>query len=184
MKTFQEIVKESVDEAKSVTPDEMLKAGYEKTTNGFTNKKYPGYLFKIAKGKISFKDDRGIWDTLPGIKNVENVLKNFAKESVDEAKDAYKVYHDTYTSAIQEVEKFVKSKKYMLDKEEMASEVGMGPPKPGAGKTNRFTLKLYKDVSGQQEPKLQKKAVHFQVYGMGNTKDLGAKSYELNVYIS
>jgi len=111
-------------------------------------------------------------------------FKTIVKESVNEAKDAYKVYHDTYTSAIQEVEKFVKSKKYMLDKEEMASEVGMGPAKPGAGKTNRFTLPLYKEKSGQQEPVKQKKAVHFQIYGRGNTKDLGAKSYELNVYIS
>lgn len=110
-------------------------------------------------------------------------MKSF-KTVINEAKSPYEIYHNSYTSAIQEVEKFVKSKKFFLDKEEMASEVGMGPPKPGAGKTNRFSLKLYKTEADIEAGKPVKKAVHFQVFGMGSTKALSADKYELNVYIS
>lgn len=110
-------------------------------------------------------------------------MKSF-KEIVNEAKSPYEIYHDTYTSAIQEVEKFVKSKKFFLDPEEMAAEIGMGPKKPGAGRTNRFSLKLYKKPEDVEEGKPVKKAVHFQVYGMGNTKQMSADKYELNAYIS
>lgn len=110
-------------------------------------------------------------------------MKSFQK-IVAEAKSPYVIYHDSYSSAIQEVEKFVNKKRFILDPEEMAQEIGMGPAKPGAGKTNRFSLKLYKNQKDLDAFKEQKKYVHFQVYGRGNTKELGASGYELNAYIS
>ena len=71
-----------------------------------------------------------------------------------------------------------------MDPEEMAQEIGMGPPKPGAGKTNRFSLKIYKNQKDLEAFKPQRKMVHFQVYGMGSTKSMSADRYELNLYIS
>jgi hypothetical protein len=110
-------------------------------------------------------------------------MKSF-KEIINEAKGPYEIYHSSYTSAIKEVEAFVKKKGFILDKEEMASEIGMGPAKPGAGKTNKFTLKLYKTEADVSDGKPVKKAVHFQIYGMGSTKSMSADKFELNVYIS
>ena len=110
-------------------------------------------------------------------------MKSF-QEIITEAKSPYVIYHDTYTSAIQEVEKFVNKKKFILNPEEMAQEVGMGPSKPGAGKTNRFSIRLFKNEADLLAGKPQKKAVHFQIYGMGSTRALSADKYELNMYIS
>jgi hypothetical protein len=103
---------------------------------------------------------------------------------VQEAKSPYVIYHDSYTSAIQEVEKYVFKKKMFLDNEEMFDKIGSGPRKPGAGKTNRFSLALYKNEKALEDKKALRKAVHFQIYGRGNTNDLGAQGYELNMYIS
>jgi len=110
-------------------------------------------------------------------------MKSF-KTIVSEARAPYEVYHDSYTSAIQAVEKFVFKKKLFLDPEEMAQEIGMGPSKPGSGKTNRFTLRLYKTQKALDDMKPLRKAVHFQVYGMGNIESPSATRYELNLYIS
>jgi hypothetical protein len=99
-----------------------------------------------------------------------------------EAKSDYVIYHETYTSAIYAVEAYVKSKGFLLDKEEMASTVGFGPKKPGVGKTNKFTLRLYKNQEALDNMKPIKKAVHFQIYGMGSGYIVDR--YELNLYIS
>jgi hypothetical protein len=47
----------------------------------------------------------------------------------------------------------------------------MGPKKPSEGKTNSFSIELFKDG------KEQKKMLHIQIYGMKN-------KYELNAYIN
>ena len=92
------------------------------------------------------------------------------KESVNEGKPNYEVYHKTYTSAIQAALDYAKKEGYDYDVEETAREIGMGPRKPSEGKTNKFHLSLTKNF------KEQKKMLHIQVYGMKN-------SYELNAYI-
>lgn len=92
------------------------------------------------------------------------------KESVNEGKPNYEVYHKTYTSAIQAALDYAKKEGYDYDEEETAREIGMGPRKPSEGKTNKFHLSLTKNF------KPQKKMLHIQVYGMKN-------SYELNAYI-
>jgi len=91
-------------------------------------------------------------------------------------KSNYVLYHDTYTSAIQEAERYAKSQGFELNKEEMADEIGMGPGKPKDGKTVRHTLTLYKNG----EPIKGKRKFHIQVYNRGQDRN----SYELNAYIA
>jgi hypothetical protein len=110
-------------------------------------------------------------------------MKTF-KQVVNESKSDYPIYHESYTSAIDAMEKFVNKKKFVLDPEEMFTTVGGGPRKPGAGKTNRFSMKIYKNQSDLDAGKAQKKYVHFQIYGMGSMNNLSADKYELNAYIS
>ncbi len=84
----------------------------------------------------------------------------------------YSIYHQSYTSSIQEVERFIESNKFDVDKTQMFDEIGMGPAKPSEGVTNRFHIDLYKNGV------ISRKKAHFQVYGIGNGR------YELNIYIS
>jgi len=96
-----------------------------------------------------------------------------------ESKKDYVIYHNSYSAATDEITKFVEKNGYTLDDEtdsedigsQMFELVGRGPKKPTNGKTNKFHFKLYKNN------KLQKKALHAQVYG-----DEGR--FELNMYIS
>ena len=93
-------------------------------------------------------------------------------EEVNESKkDDYKVYHNTYTSAINAALEYAESRGYEYDKEETSDKIGLGPKKPEEGKTNKFSISLTKDG------KPQRKNLQIQVYGMGN-------KYELNCYIS
>jgi len=94
-------------------------------------------------------------------------------EEINEGKsdNSYEIYHKSYTSAINAALDYAEKKGYTYDKEEIANKIGAGPKKPSDGKTNRFTITLKKD------DKEQKKALHIQVYGMG-------EKYELNCYIS
>jgi hypothetical protein len=94
------------------------------------------------------------------------------KEFLNEAK--YEIYHSSFSAAVQEAESFAEQSGYTLDDEEMAEKIGFGPSKPKNGKTNKYTITLYK------KEKEQKKALQIQVYNRG-TDD---KEFELNVYIS
>lgn len=104
-------------------------------------------------------------------------MKTF-KEMLEGKKD-YVIYHNSYSSATDEITKFAAKNGYTLDDEtdsedigsQMFDLVGRGPKKPSKGKTNRFDFKLYKNN------KLQKKMLHAQIYG-----DEGR--FELNMYIS
>ena len=88
----------------------------------------------------------------------------------------YELYHDTYTSAIQEVKRWVNTKGYDLDDEQMTDEIGLGPGKPKSGKTVRHTLDLYKNGKKVKE----KNKLHVQIYNRGQNRN----SYELNAYIA
>ena len=98
-----------------------------------------------------------------------------------EKKSDYEIYHDSYTSAIYEMEVFVSKNGYMFaetedeGKEILSSEIGSGPAKPGPGKTNRFSLELWK------KGKKTKKGIHFQIYNRGHEHN---NNFELNMYIS
>jgi hypothetical protein len=85
-------------------------------------------------------------------------------------KDQPQVYHNTYSAAVDTALEYAEKQGYEYDKEEVGRQVGLGPRKPADGKTNKFTITLYKNG------KEQKKALQFQIYGMG-------QRYELNAYI-
>jgi len=76
---------------------------------------------------------------------------------------------------VQEVERYIAKKGYTTDPDEMFTKIGAGPRKPSEGKTNKYTLTLFKNG------KEQRKAAHFQVYNRGNSIPL---RMELNLYIS
>ena len=98
------------------------------------------------------------------------------KELFTESNTDYILYHDTYTSAIQEAERYANKLGYQLDKEEMADEIGLGPGKPKPGKTTKHTLELYKNG----KPINSKKRFHIQVYNRGQKYH----TFELNCYIA
>lgn len=108
------------------------------------------------------------------------------KDLLKEAK--FPIYHKTYTSAINSALDWAKKSGYDMDDEEIAHKIGMGPKKPSAGKTNKFSIDLTKGG------KSQRKQLHIQVYNMGTfkrnadgsqTKSMwgGQNEYELNCYI-
>lgn len=98
-------------------------------------------------------------------------MKSF-REYLSESK--YILYHNSYTSAVQEAEKFAVNQGFTLDQEQLAQDIGLGPAKPKEGKTNKFSLDLYKN------DKLQKKKLQVQIYNRGTNSN----EYELNVYIN
>ncbi len=100
----------------------------------------------------------------------------------------YQVYHYTYTSAVNAALEYAEKQGYEYDPEETASKIGLGPKKPSAGKTNRFSISLTKGG------KPQRKMLHMQIYNMGTykrnqdgskTRSMygGQNEYELNTYI-
>jgi hypothetical protein len=86
------------------------------------------------------------------------------------------LYHTSFTSAAESAREYAFKQGYKIDEDDWMQEVGFGGKtgrgRPSIGKTNSFTVGLLKN------DKPQKKALHFQVYGMESGK------YELNVYIS
>lgn len=83
----------------------------------------------------------------------------------------FEVYHDTYTSAVSEALRYVNSRGFETNGDDVWEKISVGPKKPSEGQTNKITLKLLKNG------KEQKKALHIQIYNMG-------KKYELNLYIN
>ncbi len=90
-------------------------------------------------------------------------------ESINEANDL-KVYHKSYTEAIQTAKEYALKRGYMVDDDDSFRKIGMGPRKPSEGKTNKVSVELTKGG------KPSNKQLHIQVYGMKN-------GYELNCYI-
>lgn len=99
---------------------------------------------------------------------MKHLLTN--EQFLNEAKQDFQVYHNQYSSAIDEVEKYANSMGYELDQEEYSNAYVDAYFKPNDGQTKKDDLTLYK------KGKEQKKALHVQIYGMGN-------KFELNMYI-
>ncbi len=175
-------VRESVNE-------DISKKDIEKLTSYKDLSKF----IKANKSKINSKDFNYIEDEVESLKYLESDYKRGRadrqevevavidaqdsikramgiKESVNEAKAPYEVYHKSYTSAIEAAREYAEKKGFEIDNDDSFTKIGMGPRKPSEGKTNRFSIQLTKDG------KLQRKQLHIQVYGMKN-------SYELNTYI-
>ena len=158
--------KESINEAKS---NKLCARGIASAKSKF--KVYPsayanGHAVQVCKGKIKGLD---------GKKKCSGSYcsgKKSTNENIQESKkENYKIYHNSYTSAVNEALEYVEKKGYEYDKEETSEKIGLGPKKPSDGKTNRFSINLTK------EGKSQKKNLHIQIYGMGD-------KYELNCYIN
>ena len=88
---------------------------------------------------------------------------------LNEANDL-KVYHKSYTEAIQTAKEYALKRGYMVDDDDSFRKIGMGPRKPSEGKTNKVSVELSKGG------KPSNKQLHIQVYGMKS-------GYELNCYI-
>jgi len=84
----------------------------------------------------------------------------------------YKIYHKTYTSAVTTAKTFAIRKGFNIKDNDWFSEITVGNGKPSIGSYIKHHLDLYKD------DKLQKKALHFQIYGMESG------NFELNLYIN
>lgn len=137
------------------------------TQGGFNKKEYDA---DIDFG--DFKEFKGHFKNLKDAKTWVEATVPFQKK--EDAK--YRVYHSSYTKAIQEVENYAKKLGFKFDEdgqegEQLADKVGLGPAKPKNGQTNRFSFDIYKNG------KLQKKRLQVQIYGDGG-------DYELNMYIN
>ena len=159
---------------------------YLQGVNVSDGKYYVGYNKGRGQGTGVFKDVFTSYDAAKKeVEKTEKLMKggsnmtayyvadkdgNPIRESVNEAKSDYEVYHKSYTSAIEAAREYAEKKGYEINNDDAFTKIGMGPRKPSEGKTNRFDIELSKDG------KVQRKKLQIQVYGMRN-------SYELNAYI-
>lgn len=101
---------------------------------------------------------------------------------LEEGKNDYEVYHNSYTSSVQEIESFAEKNGYTLDDQtdpenigdQMSTKVGLGSTKPNDGDTNKFHFDLYKNN------KKNRKLLHAQIYNRGTSSN----EFELNMYIN
>ena len=127
-------------------------------------KKDPARVEKRLKG------DAMAGKKLDKMRSEEVVTK--VLDRMSEAKSGgYTINHKTFSSAVQHAEDVTKKRGFEIDPEEWDRKVAMGPRKPGAGKTNSYSIGLMKNGKDVKQ-KLQ-----MQVY-----YDEGR--YELNMYIS
>jgi hypothetical protein len=82
----------------------------------------------------------------------------------------YKLYHTTFSAAVQEAIAVAKKQGYEVDEEDYQNKVAIGPKKPSKDKTNSYSIDLTKGGSPT------KKKLQIQVYNMG-------EKYELNTYV-
>ena len=124
-----------------------------------------------GKGFETAKKDKDI-KLPPHLKDLKTIRKAFAKskkvkEDLDEAKSStgYKLYHKSFSDAMQHAYAHAKSKfGITIKKDEIDNKVATGPRKPGTGKTNTYRLKG------------DKGNIQVQV------ANLDGKKYELNMY--
>jgi len=101
-------------------------------------------------------------------------LRKIIREEFLLLESKYEVYHKTYSSAINEIEKYLDKLPYDYEVEDLRNTYIDGFFKPKPGKTKRDSISLYK---GDKE---QRKAFHAQIYNRGTD----GKTFELNMYVS
>jgi hypothetical protein len=82
----------------------------------------------------------------------------------------YKLYHTTFSAAVQEAMAVAKKQGYKVDEEDWQNKVVTVPKKPSKDKANSYSI----DMTTNGSP--NKKKLQIQVYNMG-------KKYELNTYV-
>ena len=142
-------------------------------------------ISKFNKDSITFSagdsnDDSSGYEEPTGDTPPDERVANMAKkalatrESIGEAKDQYKLYHDTYSGAVQHALGYTLEKTgYSVDQDEFFNKVSSGPRKPSSGKTNSFSLQLVDASTGKPVNRM----LHMQIYNMDD------KKYELNMYV-
>ena len=124
---------------------------------------------KALKNRI--KQDKAWGGITKAVKLPESVVSKVLDRMSEAKSGGYTINHKTFSSAVQHAEDVVNKRGFEIDPEEWDRKVSMGPRKPGAGKTNSYTIDLMKNGKDVKQ-KLQ-----MQVY-----YDEGR--YELNMYIS
>ncbi|OUU50518.1 MAG: hypothetical protein CBC12_05520 [Candidatus Puniceispirillum sp. TMED52] len=82
----------------------------------------------------------------------------------------YKLYHNTFSGAVQEAIAVAKKKGFDINEDDWHDKVATGPRKPSKDKTNSYSIKLMKNG------KPVRQMLQIQVYNMG-------AKYELNTYV-
>ena len=91
----------------------------------------------------------------------------------------YKVYHDSYSNVVDEIEKWLKSLPFDYDEEDLTFAYMDAFFKPKEGKTKKDIISLYSLKTGN----LARKAASISVYNMGvSKKNKNKDSFELNMY--
>ena len=104
------------------------------------------------------------------LKSTGGVDAYLMKEETLEEAPSYKLYHSTFSAAVQEAIAVAKKQGYDVDEDDWSNKVATGPKKPSKDKTNRYSIKLEKGG------KPTRKFLQIQVYNMGS-------KYELNCYV-
>lgn len=141
------------------------KGGARITKSGKMNKQ------DVEALKNRIKRDKAWGGITKKVKLPEESVVAKVLDRMSEAKGGYTINHKTFSSAVQHAEEVVNKRGFEVDPEEWDRKVSMGPRKPGAGKTNSYTIALMKNG------KEVKQKLQMQVY-----YDEGR--YELNMYIS
>jgi|APGre2960657404_1045060.scaffolds.fasta_scaffold218615_2 hypothetical protein len=131
------------------------------------------YIEKRGKSYYGYNDkfDFEAKDKAELEKKLKSWKYKLISGSVEESKEDYQVYHNTYSSAVDAALEYAKSKGYEIVQDDVWNKISVGPKKPSDGQTNKATIGLLKGE------KPQRKALQMQIYGMGNR-------YELNAYIN
>ena len=101
--------------------------------------------------------------------NIKECVNEEVQQDLQEAPN-YKLYHNTFSAAVQEAIAVAKKKGFDVDEDDWHDKVATGPKKPSKDKTNSYSIKLMK------KGKPVRQMLQIQVYNMG-------AKYELNCYV-
>ena len=101
--------------------------------------------------------------------NIKECVNEEVQQDLQEAPN-YKLYHNTFSGAVQEAIAVAKKKGFDVDEDDWSDKVATGPKKPSKDKTNSYSIKLMKNG------KPVRQMLQIQVYNMG-------AKYELNTYV-
>ncbi len=126
-----------------------------------------GAKMKAAKMLKVPKSKMGLLAIKPGYN--EEVVNEEVQQDLQEAPN-YKLYHNTFSGAVQEAIAVAKKKGFDVDEDDWSDKIATGPKKPSKDKTNSYSIKLMK------KGKPVRQMLQIQVYNMG-------AKYELNCYV-
>lgn len=101
--------------------------------------------------------------------NIKECVNEEVQQDLQEAPN-YKLYHNTFSGAVQEAIAVAKKKGFDVDEDDWHDKVATGPKKPSKDKTNSYSIRLMK------KGKPVRQMLQIQVYNMG-------AKYELNCYV-